>query len=225
MPYLIFNIFNSTFSFCFCGLKSLYFCVVASWVVSRNSPIVAALKNSHAVHAGTFISSACLTGVFFSLEANVEMSGNEESDGKEGQHRTNIHNSSIASTWWFHKPQDLWWLTRNVIAHCHGRLNKLPKKNIHIHIRIYPAMNCQINKFLTMCYFTELKNSVTWTSRSRRSVVPLMFKTGTYWSSCTITGWCSTPTLLLIWSSFSRENGHPLLICSSLSTVQIIIIK
>ena len=33
-------------------------------------------------------------------------------------------------------------------------------------------------------------------------------------------GWCSTPTLLLICSSFSRENGHPLLICSSLSTVQ-----
>ena len=34
-------------------------------------------------------------------------------------------------------------------------------------------------------------------------------------------GWCSTPTLLLICSSFSRENGHPLLICSSLSTAQI----
>ena len=33
-------------------------------------------------------------------------------------------------------------------------------------------------------------------------------------------GWCSTPTLLLICSSFRRENGHPLLICSSLSTVQ-----
>ena len=28
------------------------------------------------------------------------------------------------------------------------------------------------------------------------------------------------PTLLLICSSFSRENGHPLLICSSLSTAQ-----
>ena len=34
------------------------------------------------------------------------------------------------------------------------------------------------------------------------------------------TGWCSTPTLLLICSSFSRENGHPLLIYSSLSTAQ-----
>ena len=34
-------------------------------------------------------------------------------------------------------------------------------------------------------------------------------------------GWCSTPTYLLICSSFSRENGHPLLICSSLSTNQI----
>ena len=34
------------------------------------------------------------------------------------------------------------------------------------------------------------------------------------------TGWCSTPTLLLICSSFSRENGYPLLICSSLSTPQ-----
>ena len=33
-------------------------------------------------------------------------------------------------------------------------------------------------------------------------------------------GWCSTPTVLLICSSFSRENGHPLLICSSLSTAQ-----
>ncbi len=34
------------------------------------------------------------------------------------------------------------------------------------------------------------------------------------------TGWCSTLTLLLICSSFSRENGYPLLICSSLSTAQ-----
>ncbi len=33
-------------------------------------------------------------------------------------------------------------------------------------------------------------------------------------------GWCSTPNQLLICSSFSRENGHPLLICSSLSTSQ-----
>ena len=30
-------------------------------------------------------------------------------------------------------------------------------------------------------------------------------------------GWCSTLILLLICSSFSRENGHPLFICSSLS--------
>ncbi len=36
-----------------------------------------------------------------------------------------------------------------------------------------------------------------------------------------ITGWCLTPTLLLICSSFSRENCHLLLICSSLSTAQI----
>ena len=36
-------------------------------------------------------------------------------------------------------------------------------------------------------------------------------------------GWCSTPNQLLICSSFSRENGHPLLICSSLSTAQKII--
>ena len=34
------------------------------------------------------------------------------------------------------------------------------------------------------------------------------------------TGWCSTPTLLLICSSFSRENGYPMLICSSLSAAQ-----
>ena len=33
-------------------------------------------------------------------------------------------------------------------------------------------------------------------------------------------GWCLTPTLLLICSSFSRENGHIFLICSSLSTAQ-----
>ena len=36
-----------------------------------------------------------------------------------------------------------------------------------------------------------------------------------------LTGWCSTPTQLLICSSFNRENGHPLLICSSLSTAQL----
>ena len=41
-----------------------------------------------------------------------------------------------------------------------------------------------------------------------------------YWKKH-VTGWCSTPTLLLICSSFSRENGHPLLICSSLSTAQV----
>ena len=33
-----------------------------------------------------------------------------------------------------------------------------------------------------------------------------------------IAGWCSTQYQLLVCSSFSRENGHPLLICSSLST-------
>ena len=33
-------------------------------------------------------------------------------------------------------------------------------------------------------------------------------------------GWCSTPTQLLICSSFSRENCHLLLICSSLSAAQ-----
>ena len=31
-------------------------------------------------------------------------------------------------------------------------------------------------------------------------------------------GWCSTPILLLVGSSFTKENGHPSLICSSLST-------
>ena len=41
------------------------------------------------------------------------------------------------------------------------------------------------------------------------------------WNFRGVTGWCSTPTLLLICSSFSRENGHPLLICSSLSTAQV----
>ncbi len=40
-----------------------------------------------------------------------------------------------------------------------------------------------------------------------------------------LTGWCLTPTLLLICSSFSRENGYPLLICSSLSTAQLNVIK
>ncbi len=38
---------------------------------------------------------------------------------------------------------------------------------------------------------------------------------------CCLPGWCSTPTLLLICSSFSRENGHSLLICSSRSTAQL----
>ena len=36
-------------------------------------------------------------------------------------------------------------------------------------------------------------------------------------------GWCSTPTQLLICSPFSRENGHLLLICSSISTSQMVI--
>ena len=35
------------------------------------------------------------------------------------------------------------------------------------------------------------------------------------------TGKCLTPTQLLICSSFSRENGHLLLVCSSLSTSQV----
>ncbi len=37
----------------------------------------------------------------------------------------------------------------------------------------------------------------------------------------TLTGKCLTPTQLLICSSFSRETGHLLLICSSLSTSQL----
>ena len=36
-----------------------------------------------------------------------------------------------------------------------------------------------------------------------------------------LTGLCSTPNQLLICSSFSRENSHPLLICSSSSTSQL----
>ena len=32
------------------------------------------------------------------------------------------------------------------------------------------------------------------------------------WLSIEIPGWCSTPTYLLICSSFNRENGYPLLI-------------
>ena len=40
-----------------------------------------------------------------------------------------------------------------------------------------------------------------------------------WWQDCpSLPGKCSTPTLLLICSSFSRENGHLFLICSSLST-------
>ena len=50
----------------------------------------------------------------------------------------------------------------------------------------------------------------------------------THWHRCIsgwkkrekYSGWCSTPNQLLICSSFSREYGHPLLICSSLSTSQ-----
>ena len=52
------------------------------------------------------------------------------------------------------------------------------------------------------------------------------YKNGCFWGENTSifgstpifsckTGWCSTPTQLLICSSFNRENGHPLLICSS----------
>ena len=37
-----------------------------------------------------------------------------------------------------------------------------------------------------------------------------------------LAGWCSTPTLLLICSSIRWENGHPVLICSSLSTAQLV---
>ena len=34
-----------------------------------------------------------------------------------------------------------------------------------------------------------------------------------------LSGWCSTPTLLLFfWVSFTRENDHPLLVCSSRNT-------
>lgn len=45
--------------------------------------------------------------------------------------------------------------------------------------------------------------------------------TNTKWQELRIfslTGWCSTLTFLLIFSSFNRENGHPLLMCPSLST-------
>ena len=60
----------------------------------------------------------------------------------------------------------------------------------------------------------HFKNNLTETLKKRGLVQGLPQKV---WGT---TGWCSTPTLLLICSSFSRENGHPLLICSSLSTAQ-----
>ena len=50
------------------------------------------------------------------------------------------------------------------------------------------------------------------TNKPPKTTIPL---------SNSVSGWCSTPTLLLICSSFSTENGHPLLICSSLSTTQV----
>ena len=37
-----------------------------------------------------------------------------------------------------------------------------------------------------------------------------------------LAAWCLTPNQLLMCLSFSRENGHPLFICSSLSTSQLI---
>ncbi len=48
----------------------------------------------------------------------------------------------------------------------------------------------------------------------------LGWKTGMGPPCSILSGWCSTPTLLLICSSFSRENDYLLLICSSLSTSQ-----
>ena len=49
--------------------------------------------------------------------------------------------------------------------------------------------------------------------------VPLLWKWPLFWC-LRFSGWCSTPTQVLICSSFNRENGHPLLICSSLSRAQ-----
>ena len=42
-----------------------------------------------------------------------------------------------------------------------------------------------------------------------------------FYGTVNVAGWCSTLTMLLICSSFRRENGYPLLICSSLSTAQV----
>ena len=61
------------------------------------------------------------------------------------------------------------------------------------------------------------KRIVLSLSRKRKTTL-----VGSTFGRLMMTGWCSTPTLLLICSSFSRENGYPLLVCSSLSTAQMI---
>lgn len=52
-----------------------------------------------------------------------------------------------------------------------------------------------------------------WTTLSRTLTINCPYK---YEAA-----WCSTPTLLLICSSFSAENGYPFLFCASLSRAQI----
>ena len=80
-----------------------------------------------------------------------------------------------------------------------------------------------------ICFNTSLKASNSkhvclWKLRASRlgsqkgQIIVCNQKTIGWFSRAT--GWCSTPTWLLICSSFSREDGHPLFICSSLSIAQ-----
>ena len=52
----------------------------------------------------------------------------------------------------------------------------------------------------------------------------IIFQCFICWQLC-FSGWCSTPILLLSCWWFSRENPHPLVICSSLSTAQFLLIS
>ena len=81
----------------------------------------------------------------------------------------------------------------------------------------------------TLRGIAKMKSSPKDSPGKNKTQTPLLFLTQKKMeknhSPRILSGWCSTPTLLLICSSFNRENGHPLLICSSLSVAQFLVRK
>ena len=100
------------------------------------------------------------------------------------------------------------------------QIGNLPQIGMNIKKHLKPPPSCVAT---TVCVFCcqSLTNMTIMTSPNKANFQLTTLSNRILGvNNTTTTGKCLTPTQLLICSSFSRENVHLLLICSSLSTTQ-----